>query len=80
MRIIYPTEDGGIAVITPSGEIPIEQVAEKDVPAGIPYLFIDETDPELFPQDRYFRGAWEADFSKPDGYGLGHDEWVRRNS
>lgn len=66
MKIVYPNDVGGIAVIHPTGEIPIEQVAFKDVPAGVPYLFVEDSD---VPSDRVFRAAWTADFSKPDGYG-----------
>ena len=64
-RIIYPTADG-IAVVIPTGELPIEDVAAKDVPAGTPYRFIDAAD---LPTDRTFRAAWEADFTVPDGIG-----------
>jgi hypothetical protein len=71
-RIIYPTPESGVAVIIPTGELPIEDVAQKDVPAGIPYLLADVTD---IPSDRTFRGAWEADFSNPDGYGIGADAY-----
>jgi hypothetical protein len=70
-RIIYPLDDG-IAVVIPSGELPIEDVAAKDVPAGTPYLLIDASD---LPTDRTFRAAWTADFSAPDGYGIGADAW-----
>lgn len=71
-RIIYPTSEGGIAVIIPTGELPIEEVAAKDVPAGTPYLLADVAD---IPDDRAFRGAWEADFSNPDGCGIGADAY-----
>jgi hypothetical protein len=71
-RIIYPTPEGGVSVIIPTGELPIEDVTEKDVPAGVPYLFADVAD---IPDDRTFRDAWEADFSNPDGYGLGADAY-----
>lgn len=70
-RIIYPTTDG-IAVLIPTGELPIEDVAAKDVPAGTPYMLIDAID---VPTDRTFRAAWEADFSAPTGYGLGAEAW-----
>ena len=67
-RIIYPTEDGGIAVIHPSPmcDMSITQIAEKDVPQGVPYkiIAVDE-----IPADRVFRNAWEANFDRPDGYG-----------
>ncbi len=64
MKIIYPNGSGGIAVIHPTGEIPIEEVAFKDVPNGIPYLFVEDGD---IPSDRAYRDAWEADFSHADG-------------
>jgi hypothetical protein len=66
MKIIFPNDNGGISIIHPTGELPIEAVAFKDVPAGKPYLFVDDSD---IPDDRTYRNAWTADFSKPDGYG-----------
>lgn len=70
-RILYPTETG-VAVIIPTGELPIEDVAQKDVPAGLPFVFATAED---IPADRDFREAWEADFSNPDGYGIGAEAW-----
>ena len=55
-RIIYTTEDGGVAVVVPSGELPIEQVLAKDVPAGATGEIVDIS---VIPSDRTFRGAWE---------------------
>jgi hypothetical protein len=57
-RIIYQTEDGGVAIIVPSAEcgLTIEQIAQKDVPAGKPYKIVDVAD---IPTDRTFRNAWE---------------------
>jgi len=59
-RIIYPTDDGGVAVIVPSSEYladhTIEELAAKDVPAGKPYKIVDVAD---IPTDRTFRNAWE---------------------
>lgn len=57
-RIIYPTDDGGVAVIIPADEcgLTIEEIAAKDVPAGKPYKIVDVAD---IPSDRTFRGAWE---------------------
>jgi len=77
-KIIYPNDDGGVSVVIPSPntKYTIEQIALKDVPAGKPYRIIEDTD---IPTDRTFRNAWEADFSNPDGLGLGHDEWFRLN-
>ena len=71
-KIIYQNEFGGICVIIPTGKLPIEDVCQKDVPAGVPYLIVSDGD---IPSDRTFRGAWETDFSNPDGYGIGADAW-----
>ena len=58
-RIIYPTPDGGVAIIIPTGELSIEEVAAKDVPAGVPYTIVDASE---IPEDRTFRAAWTAEF------------------
>jgi hypothetical protein len=57
-RIIYPTDDGGIAIIIPTVEcgLTLEQIAAKDVPEGKPFKIVDAAD---IPTDRTFRGAWE---------------------
>jgi|DEB0MinimDraft_6_1074348.scaffolds.fasta_scaffold15547_7 hypothetical protein len=73
-RIIYPRDNGGVCVVIPSGELPFEEVCRKDVPAGIPYLVVNQEDYPS-PADKVFFDAWEADFSNPDGYGIGADAW-----
>lgn len=57
-RIIYPTNDGGVAIVIPADEcgLTIEEIAVKDVPAGKPYKIVDVAD---IPTDRTFRNAWE---------------------
>jgi hypothetical protein len=57
-RVIYPTDDGGVAVIIPAPEcgLTIEEIAAKDVPEGKPYKIVDVAD---IPSDRTFRNAWE---------------------
>ena len=70
-RIIFPTDDGGVAVIIPSPnclkEHTIEEIAAKDVPAGKPYKIVDVAD---IPSDRTFRNAWEVDVNTlTDGVG-----------
>ena len=56
-RIIYPTDDGGVAVIIPAAEcgLTIEEIAAKDVPAGKQFKIVDVED---VPSDRTFRNAW----------------------
>ena len=56
-RIIYKTEDGGVAIIIPADcGLTIEEVAAKDVPEGKLYQIVDVAD---IPTDRTFRNAWE---------------------
>ena len=57
-RIIYPTQDGGVAIVIPAPGcgLTIEQIAAKDVPVGVPYRIVDASD---IPTDRTFRAAWE---------------------
>jgi hypothetical protein len=59
-RIIYPTDEGGVAIVVPAPEaletMTIEEIAAKDVPVGKPFKIIDTAD---VPTDRTFRNAWE---------------------
>lgn len=57
-RIIYPTDDGGVAIIIPSPDcgLTLDEIAAKDVPPGKPFKIIDVSD---VPLDRTFRNAWE---------------------
>ena len=63
MRIIYKNDEGGVSVIIPSGDctLTIEQIAAKDVPAGVAYEIVNTAD---VPTDRTFRNAWEHDGEK----------------
>lgn len=79
-RIIYPQDNGRVAVVTPflniavdetgkwiplrpEQEIPkglrritVEEIAERDVPAGKPWKIVDVSE---IPEDRTYRNAWE---------------------
>jgi hypothetical protein len=61
-RIIYQTDDGGVAVIIPTPQalerMDIKAIAKKDVPTGKPYKIVADSE---VPSDRTFRGAWEVD-------------------
>lgn len=77
-RIIYKTDEGGIAVMTPSDNAlvkhTIQQIAEKDVPAGKPYKIVSVDD---IPSDRTFRNAWEVDEADlTDGTGGVHNMFI----
>ena len=58
-RIIYPTSDGGVAVIIPAPEAlelyGIDAIAQKDVPTGRPYKIVEASE---IPTDRSKRAAW----------------------
>jgi hypothetical protein len=71
-QIIYPNNNGSVTLIVPAEGWNVEVVARKDVPAGVPYKIVDSED---LPQDHTFFNAWEADFSSPDGHGIGAEAW-----
>jgi hypothetical protein len=75
-RIIYPNETGGVVLVAPAPNcgLTVEEIAAKDVPAGVPYLIVNLSD---LPSDFDFFDAWTADFSAPDGAGVGAKEWFR---
>lgn len=55
--IIFTNERGGVSVCVPTGELPIEQVQSRDVPAGLDsYIVRADTLPE---NDNDFFDAWE---------------------
>jgi hypothetical protein len=58
-RIIYQTDDNGVAIIIPAPEaleiMTIEEIATKDVPQGKEYHIVDVSE---IPTDRTFRNAW----------------------
>lgn len=72
-HIIHPTADG-VAITTPTGEVPIDQVAQQVAPDGI-YAIVTA---DQIPSDRTFRAAWVY---SPDGIevdldrakAIGHD-------
>ena len=74
-RIIYQNSEGGVSVIIPTGELPIEEVAAKDVPEGVVYEIVED---DAIPADRFFRNAWVANGAAVDidldkAKDIGHD-------
>jgi len=61
-RIIYQTDEGGVAVVIPTSEAlashSIMEIAIKDVPAGKLFKIVDEA---AIPSDRSQRDAWTVD-------------------
>ena len=77
-RIIYPTDDGGVAILIPAPEClvehTIEEIAAKDVPHNKPYKIVDVAD---IPTDRTFRNAWTVDEEDlTDGVGSEHNVFI----
>jgi len=69
MRIIYKTPEDTVSVIAPSQEWDgrMEELAQKDVPTGLKYKIVEDSD---IPTDRTFRNAWEVDEAElTDGVG-----------
>ena len=70
-KIVFRNQDGSVGVIHPVDTainfFGIEAIAKKDVPAGLSYKIVDESE---IPSDRTFRNAWEWDDTvEPDGVG-----------
>ena len=65
-RIIYPHDDGGIAIVIPAPGSTQAQVLQA-VPSGKPYRIIEESD---IPRDDAFRDAWTANFSTTDSVSI----------
>lgn len=70
-RVIYKDENGNVCILTPTPEClkshTLEEIAEKDVPEGVPYKIVDVSE---IPTDRTFRNAWDIDESElTDGVG-----------
>ena len=70
--ILYQNSDGGLSVVHPTGVTPVEDLCHKCIPAGTPFLIVEDNQ---VPSDRSFRDAWEADFSNPTGVSIGREAW-----
>ena len=62
MKIIYKNESGGVSILHPTDEalsfMTIDEIAKKDVPTGIKYKIVEDSE---VPTDRTFRDAWTVD-------------------
>ena len=57
-RIIYPTDEGGLAVImiAPNCGLGLDEIAAKNVPKGKPFRIVEAHE---LPTERTFRDAWQ---------------------
>ena len=62
MKIIYKNLNGGVSILHPTDEalsfMTIDEIAKKDVPTGLSYKIVDDSE---VPTDRTFRDAWTID-------------------
>lgn len=70
-RILFRNKDGSVGILIPIDQVldvlGIRAIAEKDVPANLPYWFISATD---IPIDRADREIWIWETTTdPDGFG-----------
>lgn len=80
MKIIFVNDNKSVGILTPTYEallyFSIEQIAEKDVPSGLPYWIVEDS---VIPNDRTFRDAWELDsfysLGNPHGFGGENNEF-----
>ncbi len=78
MKIVFKNTDDSVGIITPTPEalsfFTIEQIAEKDVPANLPYWIVKDS---IIPSDRLFRDAWEVnpEWGDPHGFGGENNEF-----
>ena len=52
-KIIYTNSDGGVSVVHPTGEVPI-----NELPAKLGLTDYEIVDDDVIPTDRTFRNAW----------------------
>ncbi len=77
-RVIYKDATSGrVVVVVPApaavAKHGIEAIAQKDVPAGVPYKIVSVDD---IPSDRTFRNAWDIDAALlTDGVGSESNEF-----
>jgi len=73
-KIVFIQNNGNLALMYPALDcgISVSEIARKDVPAGLPYRIVSDTD---IPTDHEYFDAWTIDMSKPDGYGVGPEAW-----
>lgn len=48
-----------IQILCPSEHLNIQEIIDKDVPSGTPYLILDSSE---LPNDAFFIDAWDIDF------------------
>jgi hypothetical protein len=76
MRVLY-NDNEGLKILIPATEIDPIIIAEKDVPAGLLFKIVEDSE---IPTDRTYRSAWEYKITKAsaDGKGLTKEEFYTK--
>lgn len=72
MKGLFPQTNGEIAIIFLQDGDDYHQVCLRCTPYNTPYLIVEDSD---LPADWSTSAAWEADFSQPNGIGMGPQRW-----
>lgn len=63
-RVVFETPEDGVRILIPIPEsecgLTLQQIIQRDIPAGVPYTIVEEND---IPKDRLFRDCWKNDLS-----------------
>jgi hypothetical protein len=73
MKGLYPEANGEIAIIFLKDGDDFDSVCQRCTPYNTPYLIVEDSD---LPEDWSTSAAWDADFSTPDGIGMGPQRWL----
>lgn len=76
MKIVYNDNEGLKILITSTQNIDINIIAQKDVPSGILYKLIEDS--ELPPRDTRNFWTMEINESNADGIGLTKEEFIKK--
>lgn len=82
-RIFFDNGEGGVAICTPTGSLPAEVVAVRDLPHGTRYWIVDFKTAENLDAampDPDFYDAYELDIAAlgaPHGTALGYEAWAQ---
>lgn len=76
MRIVY-NDSEGLKILIPGIKIDPIIIGEKDVPAGLMFKIIEDSE---LPTDRTYRSAWTYNITdaNKDGVGLTKDEFYAK--
>lgn len=70
--VIFPEGDEVRVLYPRAGRYSIHEIARQHVPPGVPFRIVAIAD---LPPEANYRSALAANFSSPDGVGVGPEAW-----